>query len=230
MAAFVGSRVALRTLVKLRRCAGGLAARFFLTVSDPQQNHNFISRRLIMQRISALLFLLVFCFATAMQAQAPALKPDPELMKLSVLVGHWTWEGEWKPGPLGPGGKHTSEITCQMILGGFFLHCRSTEKGPAGETRGLEIYGYDPVNKNFPTQTYTDNGSTFSGVLTVTQNTYTWAGKLVAAAKPYQFKSTFVLASDLASATYMEEISVDGKTWTPLREAKFTKVQPAAKK
>jgi hypothetical protein len=170
------------------------------------------------------------CFATAMQAQAPAPKPDPALKKLSVLVGHWTREAEYKPGPLGPGGKYTGDWTTQMILGGFFLQGRETEKGPIGWTRVLEIFGYDPVNKNFPTQSYADNGSTFSGVLTVTQNTYTWAGKLVVAGKQYQYKGTFVLAPDLTSGTYEEEISVDGKTWTPWRETKFTKTQPAAKK
>jgi hypothetical protein len=53
-----------------------------------------------MQRISALLLLLVFCSATAVQAQAPAPKPDPALKKLHALVGHWTYEEEWKAGPL----------------------------------------------------------------------------------------------------------------------------------
>jgi hypothetical protein len=52
-----------------------------------------------MRRISLLLFLLVFCSATAMQAQAPAPKPGPEAKKLSVYLGHWTYEGESKPGP-----------------------------------------------------------------------------------------------------------------------------------
>jgi hypothetical protein len=183
-----------------------------------------------MKRISILLLLLVVCFATAMQAQAPAPKPDPELKKLSVIVGHWTYEGEFKPGPLGPGGKVTGDWTAQMILGGFFLQGRFTEKGPAGEARGLRIYGYDPVNKNFPVQGYGDNGSTLSGVLTLTQNTYIFTGKLVVAGKQYQFKGTFVLAPDLASATQKAEISVDGKTWTPWFEEKFTKVKPAAKK
>ena len=183
-----------------------------------------------MQRISVLLFLSVLCFAMAMQAQAPAPKPDPALKKLSVLVGHWTYEGEFKPGPLGPGGSVTGERTCQMILSGFFLQCRWAEKGAMGESRGLGINGYDPVNKNFPTQTYTDKGSGFSGVVTLTQNTYVFTGKLAVAGKPYQAKATFVLAPDLASATQKAEISVDGKTWTPWFEEKFAKVQPAAKK
>jgi hypothetical protein len=198
--------------------------------SAPQQNHDFISRRILMTRISALLFLLVFCFATAMQAQAPAPKPDPALKKLSVLVGHWTYEGESKPGPLGPGGKFTGEYTARMILGGFFLQAGSTEKGPAGETRGLEIEAYDPVNKNFVSNWYLSDGSRFSGVLTVSEKTLAWAGKFLLPGKQYQFKGTFVLATDLASGTYKEELSADGKTWTPLGESRWTKAKPAAKK
>jgi hypothetical protein len=183
-----------------------------------------------MQRISILLLVIVVCFVTAMQAQAPAPKPDPEVKKLHVFVGHWTYEGEFKPGPLGPGGSLTGERTCQMILSGFFLQCRWTEKGAMGESRGLGIHGYDPVDKNFPTQTYTDKGSGFSGVLTLTQNTYVFTGKLAVAGKPYQARATIVLAPDLASATQKAEISVDGKTWTPWFEEKFAKVHPAPKK
>jgi hypothetical protein len=230
MAAFVRSRFVSRTLLKLPRCAEGLTGRSFFTGWVPQENHKFISRRIIMTRTSALLFILVVCFATAMQAQAPAPKPGPEVKQLRALVGHWTYEGEYKPGPLGPGGKYTGEFTCQMILGGFFLQIRWTEKGPAGETRGLEIDGYDPVNKNLSAEAYSDDGSRFSGVVTVTGNTRTYAGKAVAAGKQYQIKDSLILAPDLTSATEKAEISADGKTWTPLFESKWTKVQPATKK
>jgi len=52
------------------------------------------------QRSSLLLSLIVICFVTPLRAQTSAPKPDPELKKLHVLVGHWTYEGEYKPGPL----------------------------------------------------------------------------------------------------------------------------------
>ena len=183
-----------------------------------------------MTRISVLLFVLVVFFATAMQAQAPAPKPDPEVKKLHADLGHWTYEGEAKPGPLGPGGKFYGEFDGQMILGGFFFQGRGTDKGPAGEGRYLEIDGYDPVNKNFTSDIYDDDGSRFSGVLTITGNTRTYVGKTVKPGKQYQYKGTFVLAPDLASGTYKEEISVDGKTWIPYGESKWTKAQPAPKK
>jgi hypothetical protein len=185
-----------------------------------------------MQRISILPLVLVVCFATAMQAQAqaPKPKPDPEVKKLHADLGHWTYEGEAKPGPLGPAGKFTGEFNGQMILGGFFFQGRWTEKGPTGEERGLELDGYDPVNKNFSSEMYLDDGSRFSGALTVAGNAWTYEGKLVMAGKQYQFKGTFVLAPDLASGTYKTETSLDGKTWTTSGESKWTKVQPAPKK
>ncbi len=65
-------------------------------------------------------FLSAAVVGTAIFAQTPAPKPDVEVKKLHVLVGHWTWEWEAKPGPLGSGGKATGEYDGQMILGGFF--------------------------------------------------------------------------------------------------------------
>jgi hypothetical protein len=185
-----------------------------------------------MKRFHILLLLLVACFATAMLAQAPATapKPDPELKKLAVLVGHWTFEEDYKPGPMGPGGKTTGEFTGRSILRGFFFEAVVTEKGPAGETRYLQVYGYDPVNKNFSCSFYVDNGSTFSGTVTVSGNTYTWEGKFVVDGKEYRYKEPMILAADGMSATSKAEISTDGKTWTPFSESKITKAKPAPMK
>jgi hypothetical protein len=183
-----------------------------------------------MRRISVLLFFLVVCLATALQAQAPAPKPGPEVKKLHADLGHWTYEGEAKPGPGCLGGKFTGEMTCQMILGGFFLQCKFTEKDATGEWHNLEIDGYDPVNKNFTHHSYADDGGRFSGVLTIAGSTWTYAGRLVSEGKQYQYEGTFVLAPDLASGTYTDEISLDGKSWTTCEESKYTKVQPAPKK
>jgi hypothetical protein len=75
-----------------------------------------------------------------------------------------------------------------MILGGFFSQGRWTLQGATGETRGLQILGYDPVYKNFVSNQYRDNGSTVSAMLTVSKKTYTWAGKYVFAGKQNLFK------------------------------------------
>ena len=69
-----------------------------------------------------------------------------------------------------------------------------------------------------------------AGVLTITGNTWRYAGSSVSGGKQHQYKGTFVFASDLASGTFKDEISLDGKTWTTCEESKYTKVKPAAKK
>jgi hypothetical protein len=183
-----------------------------------------------MQRISILLFLLVFCSATAVQAQAQAPKPSPEVNKLLPLVGHWAYEEEDKPGPLGPGGKSSGEYTAQMILGGFFMQGVEREKGPAGKMLALGIEAYDPASKNFTSNWYYSDGTVFSGTLTASGNTFTWAGKLVAGGKQYLMKEPCVISPDLMSGTITEEISVDGKTWVPAGVANMVKVKLAAKK
>jgi hypothetical protein len=183
-----------------------------------------------MKRIGILLLLSMFCLAPAMQAQVPAPKPDPALKKLSVLVGHWAYEEEWKAGPLGPGGRMTGVYDAHMILGGFFLQAEQTEKGAMGEIRNLEIDAYDPVNKNFTSDTYLSDGTKSSVTITVSGNTITWAGTWTFAGRQYQFKEPMVFAPDFMSATAKAEISADGKTWTPAWEGKWRKAKPAIKK
>ena len=185
-----------------------------------------------MKKFVLLCLLLMVGLVSVVQAQTPAAapKPDPELKKLAVWVGHRTSEGEYKPGPLGPGGKFTGEYDGKMILGGFVFQGRWTEKGPAGETRGLELYRYDPVNKNFPTEIYMDNGSSYSGVMSISGNTFSLPGKFLAAGKLYEGRFVITNAADGMSLTLKAGFSTDGKTWTPFVESKYTKVKPAAKK
>jgi hypothetical protein len=113
-----------------------------------------------------------------------------------------------------------------MILGGFFFQGRQTEKGALGN---LVIWGYDALNKNFDFDAFLKGGTRMSGVVTISGNTFTWAGTVVAG-KSYPVRGQIVVAADLMSGTETGEISPDGKTWTPLFENRYTKVQPAAKK
>jgi hypothetical protein len=185
-----------------------------------------------MHRFRILPSLLAACCATALLAQAPssAPKPDHKLKKLAVLVGHWTYEGEYKPGPLGPGAKIKGAYDAHMILGGFFLQEEEVEKSDAGEMRNLAIESYNPANKNFDSRWYQSDGSTVNGTLTINGNTITWAGTLYVDGKPYQFREPMVCSADFTTCPAKAEISTDGKTWVPFFETTFIKAKPAAKK
>ena len=183
-----------------------------------------------MKRIAILSSLLAICFVVAIQAQTAAPKPGPEIRKLHVLVGHWTYEGEYKPGPLGPGAKIKGTYDAHMILGGFFLQEEEVEKSDAGEMRNLAIESYNPANRNFDSRWYQTDGSTVNGTLTINGNTITWAGTLYVDGKPYQFREPMVCSADFTTCPAKAEISTDGKTWVPFFETTFIKAKPAAQK
>ena len=184
-----------------------------------------------MTRTITLLFLLALCSVTAVQAQAPAPEPDPEVKKLSVYLGHWTYEGESKPGPWGSGGKLTGERDVRWILRGFYVEFRTREKGPTGESQSIEIDGFDPANKTATWTVYTDDGGTASGVSAFSsRTTQTWSGKFVFGGKQYLVRGTDIFAPDLLSFTEKSELSSDGKTWMPDWEFKATKAKPATRK
>lgn len=178
-----------------------------------------------MYRFVLLFLLLIPGFFSVVQAQTleAAPKPDPPLKKLSVLVGHWTYELEWRDGPFGPAGKMTGVYDALMILGGAFL--RQTDKGAMGEIRNIEIDAYDPETGNFTCDLFHSDGTKSSCTITVSGNTITWAGPLTLYGKKYEFKEPMIFAPDFMSATAKFEISIDGNTWTPGWEGTWTKAR-----
>ena len=186
-----------------------------------------------MRRFVVLFLLLMVVIVSVMRAQTPATapKPDPEIKKLQVLVGHWTYEGEHKPGPLGPGGKVSGEYTGQWRVGGFILEVSVIEKSSVGTTRILEIDEYSPMDKTIHWTNWASNGGRMTGTITITGNTITWEGKFTANGKEYHVRAPYVFSADNTSATGKADISADdGKTWMPWIEATYTKAKPAAKK
>ena len=185
-----------------------------------------------MKRISLLFTIFVICFATLTQAQTAAPKPDPEIQKMSMFAGHWKYEGEVKPTPVGPlaPGKYKSEWFGEMTLGGFFFERRVKGSGPGFDYERLDVYWYDPAIKSLTYADYLNNGHVDSGVFEVTGNVYTVRWKETAGGKDYQMRATYTLARDGLSMDYKMDYSPDGQTWTTSGEGKAVKFEPAANK
>jgi Protein of unknown function (DUF1579) len=88
-------------------------------------------------------------------------KPSPEHQRLGAFVGNWTFEGELKPGPMGPGGKMTGTDRIEWAPGNFFVQRNYQGKSPnvPGEMQGTEILAWDGAKK-----IYTFNASTAWGI------------------------------------------------------------------
>lgn len=170
------------------------------------------------------------CFAStavAEQTNRPS-KPSPEHQKLALWFGEWTYETENETTFLGPGGKFTGRMTGRPILDGFGAELLFVETGPAGETRTVEIDGYDPVAKNYPGMWMCGDGSLGQGTFTMNGNVATWEGTSMANGKRFKDRGTDAVAPDGMSFTKRWEISEDGKTWVPFSTFKATKVTPPA--
>ena len=177
-----------------------------------------------MQKMASLFPLVALCFVPVVQAQSPP-KPDPELKKLEVLVGHWTYDGEYKSGFWGPGGKKQGEATYSFILNDFVLEGQETEKSAEGQSHLLEIDAYDVANRHISSTVYTDDGTTYSAVMILAGNTITWEGTVSFAGQQFRVRAPFVLSGDGRSGTARGELSPDGKTWQTYFEAKYSKTK-----
>ena len=179
-----------------------------------------------MKRSSFAVGLILLVFAISLRAQTQAPKPDPEIGKFDVFLGHWTYVTEYKASPLGPASKTSGEFTCRKILGGFFFQNEFIERGSGGETRAIEMIGYDTVNKKFFTHEYVSTGMMFSGTYAPNGNSWSYAGKLMVMGKPYLIRTVLTPAADSTSFTVKGEISSDGKAWAPFFEALNTRARP----
>ena len=183
-----------------------------------------------MKRILIAVAFVMLLGALALQAQDPAPKPGPEQKKLEVWVGNWTLVGEQKASPAGPASKYTGKPTWQMILGGFVLEGRFASKSESGDTQGIQILAYDAANKNYTFAAYFSDGGMGHGTVTISGNTWSWKGSVIAGGKHYQIRGTDILSADLMSDIYTAEISADGKTWLTWVEEKLTRIKATPKK
>jgi len=169
------------------------------------------------------------CFVGAAFGQQPSRpsKPNPDYQKMAALLGEWTYAGENRTTFLGPGGKFTCRMTGRPILDGLVREFTYEEKSPRGETQSFEINWYDPVAKNHVYVFLSNDGYIEQGPFTINGNLATWEGTCVVGGKQYKTRGTETAAPDGMSKIQKTEISVDGKMWTPWREATFAKVKAA---
>src|SRR5262249_41258222 len=80
-------------------------------------------------------------------------KPDPALRRLDKLVGTWVLKGRTLNAKAD---NITGRVTIEWLPGGFFLQQRSKLEFMGVKVQALEIIGYDPATKTFPSYVYSD--------------------------------------------------------------------------
>lgn len=161
---------------------------------------------------------------------APA-KPTPtaEHKRLGYFVGKWNSTADMKESPYGPGGKMTSQDTCEWFDGGFAVICRGNGKGPTGPMKSLAILGYNADEKAY---TYYGLDNTAMDMTTVPKGKVeggTWTYDDTSTYQGQTIKSRYTL-KEISPTSYTFKWEMEGPSgWTTLGEGTSTKVGAAAK-
>lgn len=211
---------------------GGVAILRAATIHDPQASLRAIclgshdaavstEEDIMRNQIPALcLGAIVIGVAFAQAPEAP--KPGPEHKALSYFAGRWTSESEMKPGPYGPGGKMTSQDTCEWFAGGFQLVCRSQGKGPMGPTSSMGVLTYSLADKAYTYYGIDSMGSSELSKGTHSGKTWTFTSKSNMRGESFNSRYTIVETSP-TSYTFKWDTSPDGTKWSTMMEGKTTK-------
>jgi hypothetical protein len=163
--------------------------------------------------------LLVFA-APALCAQAPAgpPPPGPEHKRIEYFAGRWTSVGDFKPGPMGPGGKMEARSVCEWFSGGFYLVCHYDGTMAGAPMKGLGIMGYHSERKR---HTYygIDNFGMPADVAyaTPTADTWPWEGESTMGGQPVKGRYTIKVVSP-DEYTWRWEMQMGSGPWTLIGE------------
>ena len=101
-------------------------------------------------RVRNLIFAATMLAGSSVWAQSPAdMKPAPELKQYDSMIGSWKCEGKMTMG--GKDLKTTGTYKAAWDLDNHWVvaHFDGKAAGMPGSHKGMDIYGYDPVNKTF---------------------------------------------------------------------------------
>ena len=167
----------------------------------------------------AVVVAVVSMSVAAVSAQKQEMpKPSPEHQRLGAFIGNWTFEGEMKPGPLGPGGKMTGTDRIEWAPGNFFVQRSYQGKSPNGEMQGVEILAYDGATNIYTFNAFDSQGMMASGTMTVKGNTWTTIGTMTMGARTMRDRCSLEFGAGGSTLAINCDISTDGKTWTPTFE------------
>ena len=171
------------------------------------------------------LLLGILLLATTGFAQMEIPKPGPEVKKLNYFVGHWTSEGDMKPGPMGPGGKFTMHEQTEWMDGGYFIVIHSKYSG-GGMPDGVSTayMGYDTQEKVYTYDEFNSSGEHTHSTGNLDGDNFVWMSDMKMGAQTMKGRFSMKLMPPNAYA-YKFEVSPDGKTWSLVMDGKDTKAK-----
>jgi len=148
-------------------------------------------------------------------------KPTPEHKRLGYFVGKWTYEGEMKPSPFGPGGKVKTTDSCEWFSGGFSVVCHSDGTGPMGAMKGLGLLSYNAEEKKYVYFGVDNMGMAATSKGIREGDTWTYTGEDKMGGKLIKSR---VIIKELSPTAYTFKFEMaEGAKWKTIMDGKETK-------
>lgn len=177
-----------------------------------------------MKWISALLATLIISGVALAQEKMQMPKPGPEVSKLDYFNGTWKWDGEMKPGLMGPGGKLTGTERNEWMEGKFFLvlHSDFQSSGSMPGFTSLAVMGYDPEEKIYTYHEFDSTGEAGTSKGTLNGDTWLWTNTEKMGGKTMRGRLTMKTLSP-TQYTFKYEMAPEGGEFATVMEGKSTK-------
>lgn len=175
-----------------------------------------------MKRTLATVMLALSSLVAFAQSPAPP-KPGAEQKNIDYFNGKWKLDGEFKPGPWGPGGKMTETENNVWMDGGFFLVSHVDFKSAMGDGTGLSVTGYDPRIKKYTYDEYNSVGEIEHATGIFDGTTWTWSSDEDFGGQ--KMKAHFIV-KELSPTSYsfkFEMAPQNSETFNTIMEGKATK-------
>jgi hypothetical protein len=118
-------------------------------------------------------------------------------------------EGEFKPGPLGPGGRITGTDRHEWMEGGCFLAGHSDFKSSEGDGSSLAVMGYNPQGGVYTYDAYNSIGDAEHAKGVLFPETWIWTAHVKVGSKDTQSRFLIKMLT-AASYSFQYVMSEDG--------------------
>ena len=162
-----------------------------------------------MRRLVSVAIPLAILFLSAIPTLAQ--ERSPELQRLGLWVGEWTYEVGDAPGTF-----------AAEWLGDFFIQIDEVYTNPSGNTVNiLGVFGYDAAEGVYTWHRYWGNGYSDAAKGWVHDNTWTFLFD-----EPVGEKTRMTMTEESADViAFKWEVSVEGGPWEVTSEGRSTKVR-----